>query len=158
MTKEQVLEEFDKGYDCCQVVFRYWAEKLNMDTELAYKVSSGFGAGMFQGETCGAVIGAYMALGLKYGSTLPSPEGDEQRVESIIKDVEFREKFLQKYNSIYHKLYKHTDKLYLCQVLHCEATKICFEYYFLLHCRLYTMKCNYYYHSNFRLKIRIQDS
>lgn len=61
MTKEQVLEEFDKGYDCCQVVFRYWAEKLNMDTELAYKVSSGFGAGMFQGETCGAVIGAYMA-------------------------------------------------------------------------------------------------
>ena len=97
MTKEQVLEEFDKGYDCCQVVFRYWAEKLNMDTELAYKVSSGFGAGMFQGETCGAVIGAYMALGLKYGSTLPSPEGDEQRVESIIKDVEFREKFLQKY-------------------------------------------------------------
>ena len=99
MTKEQVLEEFDKGYDCCQVVFRYWAEKLNMDTELAYKVSSGFGAGMFQGETCGAVIGAYMALGLKYGSTLPSPEGDEQRVESIIKDVEFREKFLQKYNS-----------------------------------------------------------
>ena len=89
MTKEQVLEEFDKGYDCCQVVFRYWAEKLNMDTELAYKVSSGFGAGM----------GAYMALGLKYGSTLPSPEGDEQRVESIIKDVEFREKFLQKYNS-----------------------------------------------------------
>ncbi len=44
-----------------------------MDTELAYKVSSGFGAGMFQGETCGAVIrGAYMALGLKYGSTLPS--------------------------------------------------------------------------------------
>lgn len=93
MTKEQVLEEFDKGYDCCQVVFRYWAEKLNMDTELAYKVSSGFGAGMFQGETCGAVIGAYMALGLKYGSTLPSPEGDEQRVESIIKDVEFRENF-----------------------------------------------------------------
>ena len=95
MTKEQVLEEFDKGYDCCQVVFRYWAEKLNMDTELAYKVSSGFGAGMFQGETCGAVIGAYMALGLKYGSTLPSPEGDEQRVESIIKDVEFREKFIE---------------------------------------------------------------
>ena len=93
MTKEQVLEEFDKGYDCCQVVFRYWAEKLNMDTELAYKVSSGFGAGMFQGETCGAVIGAYMALGLKYGSILPSPEGDEQRVESIIKDVEFRENF-----------------------------------------------------------------
>lgn len=99
MTKEQVLEEFDKGYDCCQVVFRYWAEKLGMDVELAYKVSSGFGAGMFQGETCGAIIGAYMALGLKYGSHLPNPEGDEQRVQSIMKDVEFRKKFLEKYDS-----------------------------------------------------------
>ena len=99
MTKEQGLEEFDKGYDCCQVVFRYWAEKLGMDVELAYKVSSGFGAGMFQGETCGAIIGAYMALGLKYGSHLPNPEGDEQRVQSIMKDVEFRKKFLEKYDS-----------------------------------------------------------
>ena len=43
-----------------------------MDTELAYKVSSGFGAGMFQGETCGAVIGAYMALGLIKWSTVYS--------------------------------------------------------------------------------------
>ena len=43
--------------------------------------------------------GNWLHFSLKYGSTLPSPEGDEQRVESIIKDVEFREKFLQKYNS-----------------------------------------------------------
>ena len=85
MTKEQVLEEFDKGYDCCQVVFRYWAEKLNMDTELAYKVSSGFGAGMFQGETCGAVIGAYMALGLIKWSTVYS---SVQRVPSYNYGVE----------------------------------------------------------------------
>lgn len=45
------------------------------------------------------LLGHIWHWGFQYGSILPSPEGDEQRVESIIKDVEFREKFLQKYNS-----------------------------------------------------------
>jgi C_GCAxxG_C_C family probable redox protein len=99
MTKEQVLEQFDKGYDCGQVVFQYWAQKLGLEDEIAYKVASGFGAGMFQGETCGAIIGAYMALGLKYGHSKPGKAGDEQRVESIIKNVQFRQNFLNKYDS-----------------------------------------------------------
>lgn len=99
MTKEEVLEEFDKGYDCGQVVFGYWAKRLGLDEEMAHKIASGFGAGMYQGETCGAIIGAYMALGLKYGHCKPDEEGDEQRVESIIKNVQFRQNFLNKYKS-----------------------------------------------------------
>lgn len=99
MKKEEVLKQFDKGYDCAQVVFGYWAEKLGLDVETAYKVSSGFGAGMYQGETCGAIIGAYMALGLKYGHCNMGEEGDAQRVESIIKNVQFRQNFLNKYKS-----------------------------------------------------------
>ncbi len=99
MTKEEVLLEFDKGFDCCQVVFHHWAQKLGVEEELAYKVSTGFGAGMLQGETCGAVIGAYMALGLKYGCYKTGEEGEKQKVTSIIKNVQFREKFLEKYSS-----------------------------------------------------------
>lgn len=99
MTKETVLEEFDKGYDCCQVVFHYWAKKLGMDERLAYRISSGFGAGMLQGETCGAIIGAYMALGLKYGCDQTGYDGEQQRVASIIKNVQFRQEFLKNYSS-----------------------------------------------------------
>lgn len=99
MTKEEVLEQFEEGYDCAQVVFHYWAKKLGLDEKIAYKISTGFGAGMLQGETCGAVIGAYMALGLKYGVCESGEEGEEQKVASIIKDVQFREKFLEKYPS-----------------------------------------------------------
>lgn len=98
-TKEAVLDAFEQGYDCCQVVFHYWAKRLGMDEELAYKVSTGFGAGMFQGETCGAVIGAYMALGLKYGFSEPGEKGEEQKVASIIKNTRFRAKLLEKYPS-----------------------------------------------------------
>lgn len=99
MTKEEVLKEFDEGYDCCQVIFHYWAKKMGMDSETAYKISTGFGAGMFQGETCGAVIGAYMALGLKYGQYKTGPEGDEQKVASVIKNVQFRQRLLEIYPS-----------------------------------------------------------
>ncbi len=99
MTKEEVLQEFEKGYDCAQVVFHYWGEKIGLDGETAYKISTGFGAGMLQGETCGAVIGAYMAMGLKYGAFEEIPEGEGQKVASILKNTEFRERFLQKYRS-----------------------------------------------------------
>lgn len=99
MTKEEVLEQFEEGYDCAQVVFHYWAERLGLDGKIAYKISTGFGAGMLQGETCGAVIGAYMALGLKYGACEQGEEGEDRKVASIIKDVQFREKLLEKYSS-----------------------------------------------------------
>ena len=99
MLKEEVLEEFDKGYDCCQVVFHYWAKKLGLDEKTAYKVSTGFGAGMLQGETCGAIIGAYMALGLKYGYYKTGKAGEEQKVASIIKNIQYRQMFLETYPS-----------------------------------------------------------
>nr|DAQ21470.1 MAG TPA: RloB-like protein [Caudoviricetes sp.] len=47
--------------------------------------------------------------------------------------------------------------MHLYRVLRYEAMRLCFEYYFLLYYKLYTMNCNYYCHSNSRLKIKIQD-
>ena len=39
-----------------------------METGCVPKIATGFGAGMGRhGETCGALVGAIMALGLKYG-------------------------------------------------------------------------------------------
>ena len=99
MTENEVLKEFEEGFDCGQVVFHYWAKKFGMEEDLAYKISSSFGAGMFQGETCGGVIGAYMALGLKYGFYENGEEGEQQKVRSIIKTAQFREKLLEKYPS-----------------------------------------------------------
>lgn len=99
ITKEEILEQFEDGLDCAQVVFRYWAERLGYDKKTACKISTGFGAGMLQGETCGAVIGAYMAIGLKYGVEEEGEKGDEQKVAAVIKDARFRERLLEKYSS-----------------------------------------------------------
>lgn len=99
MKSEDVLNQFKEGYDCGQVVFRYWAKKLGFDEKTASKIATGFGAGMLQGETCGAVIGAYLAMGLQYGHCDTGDAGAEQKVSAIKKNTQFREKFLKKYPS-----------------------------------------------------------
>jgi C_GCAxxG_C_C family probable redox protein len=74
---EKAVQCFKKGFNCSQAVFSVYSEQFGVNTELALKIASGFGGGMGRlCETCGAVTGAYMAIGLKYGHT--SPEGKEK--------------------------------------------------------------------------------
>jgi len=75
------LDGLKSGYSCSQSVFSVFAEKLGLDKEASLKVSSAFGGGIAgMGETCGAVIGALMALGLKYGSSEPSKKHEDQEI------------------------------------------------------------------------------
>jgi len=68
MTKqENALELFACGYNCAQSVLGAFCEELGVNKETAFKIASGFGGGMRQGEVCGAVTGALMAIGLKEG-------------------------------------------------------------------------------------------
>jgi C_GCAxxG_C_C family probable redox protein len=65
---EMAVEKFLSGYNCAQAVLYAHSASLGLDTETALKVATGFGGGIAaQGETCGAVTGGIMALGLKYG-------------------------------------------------------------------------------------------
>lgn len=60
-------ERFDEGFSCAQAVFSAFAEEI-LGREAALRTASSFGAGMARrGDTCGAVTGALMVLGLLYG-------------------------------------------------------------------------------------------
>ncbi len=61
---QQLRADTTRHYGCSQAVFLPVAEAMGMDTETAFRLSSHFRAGMLQGEVCGAVTGALMALGL----------------------------------------------------------------------------------------------
>jgi len=98
MDEKEVLDQFSKGFDCAQIVLSYASEILDIDNETANKVAACFGAGMFEGETCGAVTGALMAIGLKYGHYLP--DDGEAKGLNIQKLMEFKYKFLEKYDSV----------------------------------------------------------
>jgi len=96
---EKATESFKEGFNCSQAVVSAFAEELNMDKDLALKVSCGFGGGMARmGETCGAVTGAFMAIGLKYGKTIVTD--DEARLKTYAKVNEFVEEFKLRNNTI----------------------------------------------------------
>jgi C_GCAxxG_C_C family probable redox protein len=68
-TKSEVAtEKFLSGYNCAQSVIYAYAPELGLDNDAALKVATGLGAGMGRrGEVCGAVTGAILVLGLKFG-------------------------------------------------------------------------------------------
>jgi len=65
---EKARDLFLSGYNCAQSVVLSFADDLKFSKELAQKMAAGFGGGMGkQQETCGAVTGAIMVLGLLKG-------------------------------------------------------------------------------------------
>jgi C_GCAxxG_C_C family probable redox protein len=93
---EQAKAHFLSGYNCAQSVLISFADDLKFSKELALKMSAGFGGGMGkQQETCGAVTGAIMVLGLLKGEQVNN--NDELKSESYgaVKEFarEFREAF-----------------------------------------------------------------
>lgn len=98
-TTENVLTMFQKGFTCSQTVLAAFAGDLGLPEEQALMIASGFGAGMARMSlTCGAVTGAFMALGLKYGYS--SGESKESK-EAIYRTVrEFAEQFRAAHGSI----------------------------------------------------------
>lgn len=83
MTKpDKAAETFNSGFNCAQSVLIQFCEEYGLDSTTALKLATSFGGGMaHNAQTCGAVTGAIMAIGLKYGRT---------RVEDIeIKDKNY---------------------------------------------------------------------
>jgi C_GCAxxG_C_C family probable redox protein len=87
-----------QGFNCSQAVFSTLAEPLGFDRALALKIASPFGGGIGRtGETCGAVSGALMALGLHSGFSEPDPQAKE-RVYALAR--EFMHRFEQQHGEL----------------------------------------------------------
>jgi len=66
---EKAVTIFNNGYNCSQSVVSAYAEQFGLDNETALRIAGRFGGGMGRrGEVCGALTGAIMVIGLKYGS------------------------------------------------------------------------------------------
>lgn len=100
MTKaEQANDCFISGFNCAQAVFTAFNEELGLEKESALKISSSFGGGMAHlNETCGAVTGALMAIGLKYGRVKADDIQTKEKNYSIVN--EFAKRFKAKFGSL----------------------------------------------------------
>jgi C_GCAxxG_C_C family probable redox protein len=97
VTEEFAADCFKTGIDCSQIVLGYAAPKVGLDSDTALKVSAAFGGGMWCGRTCGAVSGALMAIGMKYGYS--EPNSPEQKNAMMTKKAEFEKKFTAAHGS-----------------------------------------------------------
>jgi C_GCAxxG_C_C family probable redox protein len=72
-------DRFAGGFNCSQSVFSAFSYQLGLDDETALKLASPFGGGVaHQGNVCGAVTGALMALGLARGNALSEKEKKDE--------------------------------------------------------------------------------
>ena len=99
MTKsEKALELFSSNFNCSQAVLTAFAPDFGLDEKLALMLGTQFGGGARNAEMCGAVSGALMVLGLKYGHF--ESENNEQKQRAYAIAVEFTKRFKERNGSI----------------------------------------------------------
>jgi len=73
---EKGVQLFNAGCNCAQATLQGIAPD-NMNSEQMQLICSAFGGGIARyGKTCGAVTGALMGVGLKYGYTLDTKDSE----------------------------------------------------------------------------------
>jgi C_GCAxxG_C_C family probable redox protein len=95
---EKAVELRDEGFSCSQAVCAAFCDNFGLDKNQALKISSAFGGGMHLNQTCGAVTGAFMVLGLKYGRI--KADDINAKMKTIRVANEFAEKFKSRHHSI----------------------------------------------------------
>ena len=92
------VEYFKNGFNCSQSVFATFAEELGVNPDSALKLANGFGAGIGRTQkTCGAVTGAIMALGLKYGKGINDDE--TKKAKGYEMAIKFIDEFTKNHGS-----------------------------------------------------------
>jgi C_GCAxxG_C_C family probable redox protein len=98
LTDEYVQQKFREGIDCSMMVLAEFAEDLGITAEDAYRIASCFGAGMFTGGVCGAVTGAFIAIGMRYGNY--ELNDTERKNTALSKRDELVRKFTEAHGSV----------------------------------------------------------
>jgi C_GCAxxG_C_C family probable redox protein len=93
---ETAVTVFNQNFNCSQSVFLVFALEHGIDKDTALKLASPFGGGIARrGETCGAVSGALLALGLARGASEPAGKDEIYRLSQ-----EFLRLFEQKHGAL----------------------------------------------------------
>jgi C_GCAxxG_C_C family probable redox protein len=96
---DQAGECFGQGYACSQAILATYGEPLGLDRAQAVRLAEGFAGGVAGlGETCGALSGAVLVLGLKFGRTRPGDQEAKQATQRRVR--EFLRRFEARHGSL----------------------------------------------------------
>ena len=97
--KELAGVNFEKGFNCSQSVCAAYAEQFGCAQATALRLAAGFGGGMGRlAGICGAVSGAYMVLGLKYGAVAAADKDGKENTYAQVR--EFARRFAERHGSV----------------------------------------------------------
>ena len=95
---EKSVNYFKNGFNCSQAVLAAFAEDFGLSEEMALKIATQFGGGARKGEMCGAVSGALMVLGLKFGHCHYNAPEEKENAYKLAE--EFMNRFIQKNKTV----------------------------------------------------------
>ncbi|HLN21868.1 MAG TPA: C-GCAxxG-C-C family protein [Bacteroidales bacterium] len=90
--QQQAICYFRDHFNCAQAVFTVFGKENGLTEDQCLKVACGFGAGIGrQQNICGALSGAVMAIGLKYGKA--AGDGEEKKSDTYSRTRELFKEF-----------------------------------------------------------------
>jgi C_GCAxxG_C_C family probable redox protein len=88
---EYAKQQFLKSMNCSQAILETYGPSLGLPVAQARRVAAAFAGGMGMGSECGAITGAYMVIGMKYGKTAESDSRADN--ETFKRLAEFNKQF-----------------------------------------------------------------
>jgi C_GCAxxG_C_C family probable redox protein len=100
MTKsDDAMASYKSRFTCSSAVFSAFSNDLGLDPDTAKKIACGFGAGISKsGNICGAVTGAIMVIGLKYGKTTQGDDAATEKTRALVQ--KFLQEFKKRHGSV----------------------------------------------------------
>jgi C_GCAxxG_C_C family probable redox protein len=84
---EVAINIFEDGFNCAQSVVAAFLEETGLPERTAYRIACGFGAGMGRRQqTCGAITGGIMVIGMKYGRDAGRTDRDKEKTYQVVVD------------------------------------------------------------------------
>ena len=95
---DNAVTMFGRGFNCAQAVLACCGGRFGLARETACHVAQAFGGGMcYLDQTCGAVTGALMVIGLKHGK-IDDDDGPKREAQRLAQ--EFANRFVARNGSI----------------------------------------------------------
>ncbi|MGE5296115.1 MAG: C-GCAxxG-C-C family protein [Solirubrobacterales bacterium] len=95
---DDAVQCFCRGAACSQAIVAHYGPAVGLPAEQGLKLASGFAGGMRMAQTCGAVTGAFMVLGLKHAAADCEQRSGRDRVYAAIQ--EFTAKFQERKHTV----------------------------------------------------------
>jgi C_GCAxxG_C_C family probable redox protein len=85
---DTAVSTFADGFSCSQAILSAFSEGLGLDRTTALRISTAFGGGIAgRGLTCGAVTGALMVIGLRYGRIAAEDTAAKEKTYELSREL-----------------------------------------------------------------------